>query len=131
MKFAVLALVASTSAIQIRAEADKCHGSMADTNEAFDHIDTNHNGSINQKELTAAVEWVAKKMNHKITKKEWEWLGKTAGADAGKDQVMNKKEFNKFANTFVNHFGLCKEVGALAEVEEAKCHGSMKDTDEA
>jgi Ca2+-binding EF-hand superfamily protein len=129
MKFATIALVSSAAAIKISAEAAKCHGNMDITNHVFDEIDTNHNGQINKEELTVAMEHFAKMMNHTITKEEAAWVTKTAYADAGKDKQLNKKEFNKFGNSFVNHFGLCKLAEeavakhSLAETQE--CHGPM------
>ena len=83
---------------------------MATTNKVFKMIDTNGNGQINKSELTKAMEWLAKQMNHTITAEEAAWVTKTAYADAGSDKQLNPVEFNKFGNTFVNHFGLCAEA---------------------
>lgn len=129
MKFATIALVASVSAIQIRSE--DCHGTMAQTNAVFKEIDTNGNGQIDEKELKTALIALADHMHHKVTAEEAAWIEKTASAVAGSDDQMNPAEFNKWGNMFVNHFGLCGEAEAaagLAEVEVAKCHGNMKQT---
>ena len=55
MKFALIALVASATAIQIRAEGKKCV-SNKESNQVFDAIDTNHNGQVSKKELKTAIE---------------------------------------------------------------------------
>ena len=44
MKFAVAALVATTSAIQLRAKAQGCEVPQVLADELFDMIDTNNNG---------------------------------------------------------------------------------------
>ena len=55
MKFALIALVASAAAIQIRAEGKKCVSNQ-ESNQVFDAIDTNHNGQVSAKELKTAIE---------------------------------------------------------------------------
>ena len=55
MKFALIALVATASAIQVREEGKKCV-SNKESNQVFDAIDTNHNGQVSKKELKTAIE---------------------------------------------------------------------------
>jgi hypothetical protein len=66
------------------------------------------------------MKWLANEMKHTITAEEAAWITKTAYADAGADKQLNPVEFNKFGNSFVNHFGLCAEAKAAEEKVRAK-----------
>ena len=55
MKFALFALVATASAIQIREEGKKCV-SNKESNQVFEAIDTNNDGQVSAKELKTAIE---------------------------------------------------------------------------
>merc|ERR1711971_468800 len=97
--------IASTSAIQLRGCV-----TPAMAKEGFDFVDTNHNGSIDKKELVTALNAFAKHENYKPTDADWAWVAKTAIADAakgGNKHTMDLKEFTLFANQFADHFGLC------------------------
>lgn len=112
-----------------QADADKCHGDMKTTNKVFKQIDTDNSGQIDAKELETALKALAKEMNYTPTKKDVAWITKTAAKAAGKNEKMSRKEFNRWGNKFVNHFGLC-DVAAqhtLAQTEE-KCHGDQETT---
>ena len=87
MKFAAIALIASTSAIKI--EAEKWCVDSKLSNKIFNEIDTNNNGQLGHKELHTALEHFAKEKHHKPTHKDWEWMGKTFGKDAGKDKTLS------------------------------------------
>merc|ERR1711898_47246 len=91
MKFATIALVASANAI-------------------FNAIDTNDNGQVGEKELVRALKAFAKSRDYKPSKSDWEWVGKTASHDAGKDNTLSPKEFHKWINQFAKHFHIdgCK-----------------------
>ena len=98
MKFALIALVATASAIQVREEGGKCVTNK-ESNQVFDAIDTNHNGQVSAKELRTAIEQQIKEGNMKApTKAEVAAFKKAAYADAGADKTLNQKEFNKLAN---------------------------------
>merc|ERR1712166_387397 len=105
MKFAAIALIATASAVEIRAE--KWCVDKKESHEIFAAIDTNHNGQIGKHELVHALKEFAHHEDHKITDKEWAWVKKTATKDAGKDKHLNEKEFHKWINQFANHFHLC------------------------
>merc|ERR1719263_2504377 len=106
MKFAVLALLATVSAVRISAEAEgpKRCVSLKDSDPVFDKIDTNGNGEVDAKELETAVKAFleAHKKIH-VTKKEIHEFAEVTKKDAGKDHTLNKKEFNKLANQVAHH----------------------------
>ena len=81
MKFAIVALLANTSAIRIRSleTADKHKGCISHkmARNGFADLDTNHNGSLSYEEIKVGLEELAKDMNHTISKKEWEWIEAT------------------------------------------------------
>ena len=105
MKFAAIALIASTSAIKI--EAEKWCVDSEESNKIFNVIDTNNNGQIGKHELVHALKEFAHRHHHEITKKEWHWVAKTAKHDAGKDHTLSEKEFHHWINQFAHHFHLC------------------------
>lgn len=95
---------------------ETCEGNMDTTNKVFDMIDSNHNGQITKNELVPALIYLAKEMHYDITPKDWAWVKETAYKAAGSDKQLDKKEFNKWGNEFVNHFDLCAEAkAALSE----------------
>ena len=96
MKFALL--IATVSAIRVSAEDKPCV-SMAESNQVFDMIDTNHNGQVSKKELTKAVKgWLAQHPEHQPSKKEVAMFKNQAKKDAGADHTLSKAEFNNLAN---------------------------------
>ena len=116
MKFAVAALIATTSAIRIRSEGKGCLTKQM-TNEGFKELDTNDNGSLSYDEIQVGLEELAKSLDHKITKEEWEWIEKTGEKiDAKTPGKVNRKEFHVFANAVFEHFDLC----SLVEEHEPK-----------
>merc|ERR1712037_415129 len=102
-KFALL--VATAAAITIKEQG--CVIPKDDIQEGFDYVDTNHNGSIDAKELETALKALANHFDVSPTKKQIGWVVSTATKDAGADHVMDVAEFGKFANAFVNHFDMC------------------------
>ena len=113
MKFATLALVASTSAIRLQEQAQGCVIPPIAVKMAFQHIDTNGNGQLSADELKAAFEFVEKAYDFKIGAKAADWIEGQAKKDAGEGgpkDSMSVKEFGQFANQTVNHFGVCKQV---------------------
>ena len=103
MKFALIALVASATAIKLRATAAPCV-SMDQSNDVFHKIDTNGNGEISRKELRSAIVYYLK--SHPRAEAEAEKLTasdvahlKTMVYDAaGDDHQLNPVEFNGLAN---------------------------------
>ena len=96
MKFALIALVASASAIQIRGAP--CV-SMDQSNEVFAEIDTNHNGQIGRAEGEAAVRWFLKSHpNFQPSAAQVHGAEDAVVAAAGADHQLNPVEFNHLAN---------------------------------
>ena len=113
MKFAVAALVATTSAIQIRNQDGGCTVPQLLVDTIFKEVDTNNNGQISINELAKGAEFAAKAYDHKITDADKQWVGETFKADAGEGgpkDSLNKDEFDQFINKFTNHFGLCGSI---------------------
>ena len=82
---------------------------MKESDEGFDQIDTNHNGTVGPQELETALKQFAKSREYNPTKADWAWVADAAEKDAatnGHPNSMDKKEFNKFANQFAKHFKL-------------------------
>ena len=104
MKFATIALVATASAITMRAEVEKKCMDRKGSDEIFAHVDTNGNGQIGRKELVAGIKEFSKSQGYTPTDKDWEWVEKTATKDAGKDHTLSSKEFHKWVNQFAKHF---------------------------
>merc|ERR1711907_569384 len=111
MKFLAL-FATAVAAIQLTTEVDVERKGKhiclkpKDAKEVFNHIDTNHNGSLNKHELVAALEDLAAHYDHKITKEEWAWIEETATKVAGYDHVMSEVEFRIFANKLMWHFDI-------------------------
>jgi hypothetical protein len=103
MKFALIALVASATAIKLRATAAPCV-SMDQSNEVFGMIDTNHDGQINRKELRTAIGSYlkdhprAEAEAEKLTKDDVKHLKEMVYDAAGDDHKLNPVEFNGLAN---------------------------------
>ena len=97
MKFALIALVASATAIKLSAEAAKCV-SNAQSNAVFKEIDTNGNGQVSKKELTIAVTAYLKQNDIHPTAEQVKQFTGAAIADAGADHTLNPAEFNELAN---------------------------------
>jgi Ca2+-binding EF-hand superfamily protein len=107
MKFAVAALIASTSAIRIQAQGKGCVTKKLAA-EGFKALDTNHNGSLSYEEIKVGLEELAKSLDHTVTKEEWEWIEKTGEKiDSKTPGKVDEKEFHQFANAVFKHFGLC------------------------
>jgi len=106
MKFAIIALVATASAVQVE-------GTCVDWKESkalFHAIDSNDNGQVGRKELKHALKAYAKSRDYTPTKKDWEWVERTAKKAAGKDHTLSEKEFHRWVNHFARHFQIdgCK-----------------------
>ena len=108
MKFAAIALIATASAVTIRAEG-KCVDKK-ESNAIFNAIDSNDNKQVGKKELVSALKAFAKSRDYTPSAKDWAWVSKTAYADAGADKTLNAKEFHKWVNQFAKHFQIdgCK-----------------------
>ena len=105
MKFAAIALVATASAIQLREQKGDACVSKADTDDAFAHIDKGGNGTINARELSAAIERMAKSQGlGPPPKEDLDWIIASYKRDAGEDHVLNKHEFWEWSNQFAKHF---------------------------
>ena len=52
------------------------------------------------------MEAFAESRNYIPTTEDWDWIKSTAKKDAGKDETMNKDEFEKWINQFAAHFKL-------------------------
>lgn len=113
MKFAVAALVATTSAIQIRSEEGKCKVPKPLIAAMFKQTDANGNGQVGEKELIAALKFTAKAYDYTPTEADIKWVEGAAEKWAGKGgpkDSMSEKEFGGFVTAFTNHFGLCGDV---------------------
>ena len=81
MKFAIVALLASTSAIRIRSleTADTQKGCVSHdmAKDGFRALDTNHDGSLSYEEIKVGLEKLASSMDHTITEDEWKWIEAT------------------------------------------------------
>ena len=101
MKFALIALVASATAIKI--SADQCV-TMKQSDGVFKMVDTNHDGQINRKELRTAVGHYleshprAAAEANKLTKDDVKHLKEMVYDAAGDDHKLNPAEFNSLAN---------------------------------
>ena len=96
MKFALVALVASAAAIQIKG-ADKCV-SDEDSNHVFELIDKNGDGQVSEPELRSAIsQWLQEHHIHP-TAAQVARFSNAAGNAAGADQRLNPAEFNRLAN---------------------------------
>tara|TARA_B110001450_G_C17506199_1_gene434467 strand:+ start:152 stop:574 length:423 start_codon:yes stop_codon:yes gene_type:complete len=102
MKFALIALVASATAIKLRA-ADVCV-SQAQSDEVFHQVDTNGNGEISRQELRGAIGYylrthprAAAQADH-LTADDVAALKAIVYDVAGADHQLNPAEFNTLAN---------------------------------
>ena len=107
MKFALIALVASTSAIKV--QGTNC----VDPKEAkaiFNAIDTNDNHQVGKKELFHAIKAFTKSRNYKPSKEDWTWVKTNAKDTAGDDNTLSETEFAEWVNRFALHFHIdgCK-----------------------
>jgi Ca2+-binding EF-hand superfamily protein len=116
MKFAIAALLASTSAIRIGTQGKGCV-SKGFAAEGFAALDTDHSGSLSYDEIGTGLEELAKALDHKITAEEWAWLKATGEKiDSKTPGSVDEKEFFLFANAVFKHFDLC-ELAREAEKE--------------
>merc|ERR1712070_115258 len=99
MKFALL--VASAAAIKV--EADRCV-SAKEARAIFGAIDTNDNGQVGRRELVRALRAFARSRDYTPTKQDWEWVRRTATADAGADHTLSEAEFARWVEQFARHF---------------------------
>ena len=126
MKFATLALIASTSAIMIRENVDMStevekhhkkenhcmdkkeidklfkalsHGKKEVTRKEMAHglVAFRHADDITQKELH----------KHMHVKGGWEWIAAQLHRRMGDHGKMDREKFTKFADAFLDHFGFC------------------------
>ena len=125
MKFAIAALLATTSAIRITADAQgKGCVTKKLAHEGFKALDTDDSGSLSNDELKVGVEELAKSLHHVITADEWEWIKETGTKiDSKTPGKVDEKEFHEFANALFKHFDLChlaREAEAESKVDR-KC----------
>ena len=94
MKFSLIALVATATAIKITKGDDApCPAiSMKQSDKWFDEADTSKDNKLSMKDVKAILE------TFHADKKTIKAVIKMAKKDAGKDGVLDKKEFNKLAN---------------------------------
>ena len=82
MKFTIVtivAIIASTSAIMIKAEAIDCI-SLEQAKEGFISVDTKFkNETLSYDGMEEGLDELAKYLNHTISKEEWEWIEETGG----------------------------------------------------
>lgn len=84
--------------------------SMDKSMEIFNHIDTNHDGELEEGELRTALTKHAEEQGEHFSKEDVEWITQEAhhwASRDGNDNHMNPGEFNGFANAFAGHFGMC------------------------
>jgi hypothetical protein len=109
MKFAIAALLATTSAIRIT--ADFQGKGCVDPNFAalgFKAMDTNNSGSLSYDEIKVGVEELAKDQGHVITADEWKWIEETGEKiDSKTPGKVDEEEFWLFANALFEHLDLC------------------------
>ena len=72
---------------------------MADSDDVFRWVDTNHNGKVSGKELEAGLKKAVKA--GEIPAKVAAHVDNIAGKYAGKDEQLDHAEFNKLANAAV------------------------------
>tara|TARA_B110001450_G_C17503358_1_gene433309 strand:+ start:207 stop:521 length:315 start_codon:yes stop_codon:yes gene_type:complete len=92
MKFAIIALVATASAIRVTTQAGCAPIPQGETDGIFDQIDTNHNGFLSMSEGHAALEHAgvpAAKISEILA---------LAKKDAKSAKGLSKKGFNEMAN---------------------------------
>ena len=71
MKFAIAALLATTSAIRIGSQGKKGCVSKEMAREGFKALDTDDSGSLSYDEIKVGVEDLAKALDHTVTAEEW------------------------------------------------------------
>jgi len=94
MKFSLIALVATATAIKITKGDDApCPTiSQKQSNRWFEEADTSKDGKLSMKEVEAILK------SFHADASTIKAVLKMAKKDAGKDGVLDKKEFNKLAN---------------------------------
>jgi len=111
MKFAIAALLATTSAIRIGSEGKKGCVSWKLAKKGFEALDTDDSGSLSPDEIKVGIEELAKSQDRTITDKEWKWLEETGEKiDSKTPGKVDLKEFHTFANAVFKHFELCHLV---------------------
>ena len=81
---------------------------MAETDEKFTELDTNHDGSLEYSEIKVGLEALAKAHDYTITAADKKWVEGMGKKNYKETQgKLNKKQFNVFANDVVVHFGIC------------------------
>ena len=108
MKFAIAALLATTSAIRIGSEGKKGCVSWKLAKKGFEALDTDDSGSLSPDEIKVGIEELAKSQDRTITDKEWKWLEETGEKiDSKTPGSVDEEEFLIFANAVFKHFDLC------------------------
>lgn len=92
MKFAIIALVATASAIRVTAQAGCAPLPQGETDGIFGQIDTNHNGFLSMSEGHAALEKAG------IPAAAISEVMAAAKKDATSKKGLDKKQFNELAN---------------------------------
>ena len=107
MKFAVVALLASTSAIKMNKGKRECV-SHEQAVEGFRALDTNHDGSLSYDEIKVGLEDLAASQNYTITDADWKWAKETgAKIDTATPGKVDEEEFYEFANALFRHYKIC------------------------
>ena len=101
MKFTTIALLSVVTAIQVTKISNK------DLNQVFNRFNTNKDNTLDEAEMVAGVESIAKQFQHgPITKEEEAKAYEIAhNADKDSDNKLNEKEFNHAARAFIKEFG--------------------------
>jgi len=79
-----------------------------ETNEGFEYVDTNHNGSLSYAEIKVGLQQLAKHHDYTPTDADWAWVESTGKRiDSATPGVVDQAEFYTFANAVANHFHIC------------------------
>ena len=76
MKFAIAALLATTSAIRIEKGGKGCVTKRLAA-EGFKALDTDDSGSLSYDEIKIGLGELAKALDHTVTADEWKWIEAT------------------------------------------------------
>ena len=124
MKFAVAALIATTSAIRIQDKKEKVCVTKELANEGFKAMDTDDSGVLSYGEIQVGLEELAKALNYTIKDADWAWVKKTGDKiDSKTPGKVDHDEFHKFANAVFKHWDICdvaREMEKKAKVNR-KC----------
>ena len=121
MKFAVAALIATTSAIRIQDKKEKVCVTKELADEGFKAMDTDDSGVLSYGEIQVGLEELAKALNYTIKDADWAWVKKTGDKiDSKTPGKVDEKEFYRFSNAVFRHFDLCHLAKEEREEEDKK-----------